>query len=199
VGICTGEYNDAEDSDNRAWAAAELYRTTGKAEYRNAFESWWSLGFQGFGWSEFAHFQREAMWAYLRANWPDADEAVKAGIKKAFIDNGETLLQNTEANGYLNGARLDVPDWIGWGTFNNSTIYSFHLLLAYALSGEEKFFDNAAINLDTQLGANPLSISFVTGLGTRYPRDPLQGQSIFDGVAEPIPGIPVFGTSGGMP
>ena len=53
--------------------------------------------------------------------------------------------------------------------------------------------DAAFLNLDAQLGANPLSFCFITGLGARYPRDPLHKVSIYDGVDEPVPGIPVFG------
>ena len=41
-GTGTGEYNDADDADNRLWAAAELYRTTGKEEYGEYFEKWWA-------------------------------------------------------------------------------------------------------------------------------------------------------------
>lgn len=36
--IFTGEYGDPCDTDERYWAAAELYKTFGNAEYREAFE-----------------------------------------------------------------------------------------------------------------------------------------------------------------
>lgn len=36
--ISTGEYGDACDRDERYWAAAELYKTFGDAEYREDFE-----------------------------------------------------------------------------------------------------------------------------------------------------------------
>jgi len=99
----------------------------------------------------------------------------------------------TEQNPYGNGARLDVPDWIGWGAFTQSAEYAFPLLQAWALSSQRKYLDAATLNLDAQLGANPLSFSFITGLGARYPRDPLHKVSLYDGVDEPVPGIPVFG------
>jgi hypothetical protein len=53
--------------------------------------------------------------------------------------------------------------------------------------------DWMSLSMDTVLGANPLSISFITGLGRNYPMDPLQGQSRTDNVAEPIPGYGVMG------
>ena len=39
-------------------------------------------------------------------------------------------------------------------------------------------------------------MSYVTGLGKRYPMDPLQGQSRSDNVVEPIPGYVVMGPFG---
>jgi hypothetical protein len=48
-------------------------------------------------------------------------------------------------------------------------------------------------SLDTVLGANALSQSYVTGLGHIYPMDPLHGQSREDNIPEPIPGYVVMG------
>ena len=36
-GINTGEYGDSDCSDERLWAAAELWRTTGEAGYNDYF------------------------------------------------------------------------------------------------------------------------------------------------------------------
>src|SRR4029077_8833177 len=36
-GVQTGEYGDSNCSDERLWAAAELFRTTGRGEYGGAF------------------------------------------------------------------------------------------------------------------------------------------------------------------
>lgn len=62
--------------------------------------------------------------------------------------------------------------------------------------GDTTHLDWLALSLDTVLGANPLSTSFVTGLGHKYPMDPLQGQSRTDNIAEPIPGYVVMGFYG---
>ena len=192
-GWATGVYNDPDDSDNRAWAAAELYRATGQAAYRNAFLAWWATGQHGFGWLEASQFFKQAMWAYLQSNWPDTDPDIQSTIRGVVLSNADNISVNTEGNVYAEGGRLDVPDWIGYGTFCNSTLYSYVSLLAYALTSDSKYLDTAVKNLDVQLGDNPLSECFITGLGSRYPQAPLQGQSVYDNVAEPIPGVPVFG------
>ena len=193
AGTATGEYNDADDADNRLWAAAELYRTTGKKEYREYFEQWWGNNDHTQGWNNWQHFYKCAYWAYLRASQPGADTNIQEDIRDGIMRNADQLVALTEQNPYRNGARPDVPDWIGWGAYTQSSEYAFPLLQAWALSSNRKYLDAATLNLDAQLGANPLSFSFITGLGVRYPHDPLHKVSLYDGVDEPVPGIPVFG------
>jgi photosystem II stability/assembly factor-like uncharacterized protein len=192
-GVATGEYNDSDDSDNRLWAAAELYRTTGDAEYKDYFEGWAATNSLTMGWNNWQHFYQCAYWAYLQADHSDVDSDIQTAISTKFLTTADTLVTRTIENPYYNAARLDVPDWIGWGEFTQSTEYSFSLLQAWSISGETNYLDAATLNLDAQLGANPLAFSFITGLGARYPQDPLQKVSMYDGVDEPVPGIPVFG------
>jgi hypothetical protein len=189
----TGEYNDADDSDNRLWAAAELYRTTGEVAFQQYFDNWWANNSHTWGWHEWKDFYKRAYWAYLRADWTGGNAAAKTEIRQRIITDANNNRTQTLANPYLNGARLDVPDWIGWGVFTQGAIHAFPLLQAWALTGDEVYRDTAALDLDAQLGANPLAFSFITGLGKRYPHDPLHGVSLADGVDEPVPGTPIFG------
>jgi hypothetical protein len=193
-GVCTGDYNDPDgDADDRAWAAAELYRTTGAAKYHAAFGTYWRQNSPLWGWNDWQHHQQKASWAYVNIVWPDVNPVWQQQIRDAFVSDAEMHLSRTQTNVYHNGARLDVPVWIGWGAFTQSTRYAFRLLQAYALSGDNRYWDAALTNLNTQLGANPLGLSFITGIGARYPHDPLQMPTMYDGIAEPVPGIPVFG------
>jgi hypothetical protein len=199
-GNTTGEYRDAEDVDNRLWAAAELYRTTGKAEYRDHFESWWTSNEDHpWGWNQWQHFYRCAYWAYMRSAWPDGNARIKEEIRKGLIRNAEATMSLTYSQPYRNGARLDVPDWIGWGAFTQSTKYAFLLLQAWSVTKDERFRTAALLNLDTQLGANPLSLCFITGLGACSPLDPLHLPSLYDGVTAPVPGLPIFGVAAHLP
>jgi len=68
--------------------------------------------------------------------------------------------------------------------------------LCWHIFNDDSNLDWLALSLDTVLGANPLSMSFITGLGHIYPMDPLQGQSRTDNVVEPIPGYAVMGPYG---
>lgn len=199
-GNTTGEYSDPEDTDNRLWASAELYRTTGRPAYRQYFESWWATnGSRPWGWNAWRHFYRCAYWAYLRSPWQDSNPGVKQEIRQGFIRNANDIVALTYANPYKNGAKLNVPEWIGWGSFNQSTEYAFRLLQAWSLVKDDKYLNAALLNLDTQLGANPLSLCFITGLGKRSPMDPLHHPSLHDGVKKPFPGLPIFGVAAHLP
>lgn len=196
-GNTTGEYNDSDDSDNRLWAAAELYRTTGDLIYRQYFEIWWANNTHDWGWNNWQHFYQCAYWAYLHA--AEGDSEIKQDIVEHVLSDADKAVDSTYSNPYRNAARLDVPEWIGWGTFTQSAEYSFPLLQAWSLSVDSearaKYLNAALLNLDAQLGANPLSLSFITGLGVRSPKDPLQMASIYDEVDKPVPGIPIFGVA----
>jgi hypothetical protein len=199
-GNATGEYRDSVDEDNRLWAAAELYRTTGLGRYGKYFEAWWnSRKDHSWGWNEWQDFYRCAYWAYLRSDWPDADRSIKDRLQTGFIGQALRIEFLTNHNPYKNGARLDVHGWIGWGAFTQSSRYSFQLLQAWALTKEDHFVKTALLNLDTQLGANPLSMSFITGLGKRPPKRPLHQPSLHYKAGDPVPGLPVFGVASHLP
>jgi len=195
-GMVTGIYGDGDETDSRAWAAAELYRTTGDTGYHDAFVGFWEQ--DGNPWSgpiHWNHHQQRASWAYVNARWPDADAARQASILSAIEAAAAVSLRRTSATPYHNGTRTDVPSWIGWGAFSNSTMSSFFLLQAYALTGDASYREAAVMNVDSQLGTNPLGLSFITGVGARSPMDPLHIPSVHDGITAPSPGIPVFGVS----
>lgn len=83
-------------------------------------------------------------------------------------------------------------EWIGWGSFTLQWA-QFMGVLGWHILDDTSHLDWLALHIDTVLGANPLSMSFITGLGAEYPMDVLQGQSRSDDVLEPIPGYAVMG------
>eukprot|EP00808_Paulinella_micropora_P010267 g36410.t1 len=173
----TGEANDVFDMDERVWAAAELFRATNAASYGE----------------------------YVLTNPPSSDsgaglahtaEARQSGqrLAKQYFTNGvNDLIAKTNSNLDLNGARLDVSSWIGWGVFTYGSIPALSLLRANHFTPNTDAVNAAYLNIDAQLGANPLSRSFITGLAPRPPRRPTCEVCSADSEAEPYPGIPVFG------
>ncbi|MBM81649.1 MAG: hypothetical protein CMJ78_13805 [Planctomycetaceae bacterium] len=196
----TGEYNDDNDYDNRLWAAAELYRTTGQSAYRTFFEDWYNDPETDppdqQGQPDWKHHYMKAYWAYQATTHP-TDAALQQELRDEFFIRSadEQLIPRLENNTYHESARSDVPIFFGYGSHSRSLTYAFPLLQAFYLTGDQQYFDAAAVNANTQFGANPLSMSFVTGIGDRYPMRPLHTPSISDDVSEPFPGLPVFGVT----
>lgn len=197
-GCHTGAYQDHFDYDNRLWAAAELYRATGERRYASFLEDW-SHGpgprelssNSGAGSSRVAH----AMEAYTAAgaDGRPVDAAIVQENERVFLRRAKYVLRLAQAQPFSTGDRIDVPGWIGWGKFTYGSRVVMTLLKAWKKTGEQPYLDAARLAIGPQYGANPLSMSFVTGLGERYPKNPTCEVCLADDVDEPYPGIPVFG------
>jgi endoglucanase len=183
--------------DNRAWLAAELYRTTCNLTFGVYYASYLtSIGNRvPIGGNEFTAYDLEAGWAFYYSVCPSepSDFAqtrnyIRQSMKSSVYGN----LAQTRSNPYINVGRMDVPMWIGWGSFSLNSA-TFMGVLGWFMFSDKAHLDWMSLSMDTVLGANPLAISTITGLGTEYPMDPLQGQSRSDNVTEPIPGWGVFG------
>lgn len=200
VGIGGGEYGDPlGDVDERAWAAAELYKATGESSYHDAFTLYWLQNAPNWGWNDWQHHQLKASWAYATTEFPVNAEWLEDIKDATRSDLDLKLVVRTDANLYRDAHRSDVLEWIGWGSFAQSTEYSFEFIKGSYLLQDESYLPYAKINLGPQLGNNPQGISYITGIGSRYPMNPLQGPSDRDGVIEPVPGIPVFGPAAHLP
>lgn len=199
-GHAGGDYIDRTDEDNRIWAATELFRTTNNTAYLDFFHDWYdSAGSHPGqdrqpGWKQ--HYPK-AYWAYQATTHASVRSTLQDGLRNTYFINpvDVQVVPRTEMNAYHMGARSDVPVFIGFGSHSRSLTYAWQSILAWHLTSNDDYLEMARINANVQLGANPLSESFVTGLGARYPQRPLHGPTRSDDVAEPIPGLPVFGVT----
>jgi len=173
-----GPYGDNKVGDNFYWAAAELYITTKKPEYKDVVTK-----------SEF--FKR------ADADWPDdgmftsmtwGDTQVLGSISLAIVPNGlpkgdiEAIRKNVAAVGdkYMDliakqGYRLPfAPTKKGYPWGSNSFVLTNALMLglAYDFTKDSKYLNGAAAGMDYILGRNPLDQSFVTGWGDRALENP---------------------------
>jgi len=105
--------------------------------------------------------------------------------------------------GYLEGGPYrqtwprDQDYYMGFG-LSDMTNAGRALLIAHALTGESKYRGAAILNFDFMLGANPMGMSWTTGLGQAYPVNIQHEVSMTDGIADPVPGITVYGITGVM-
>ena len=185
------------DVDNRAWAAAELYKSTGEVTFHNAFKQYWSqLDPFGGAWNKFQHTNSFASLTYFTTTqYPvDGTSINTIRLKLQFTVN-ENVGYATD-NLYRNVYRSDVRDWIGWGNYA-VPLKAYDLIQAYVLLGDTRALNAAKVSFDTQLGANPQYLSYITGIGSTSPQNPLSLTSVWlrqnNGATAPMPGITVFG------
>lgn len=191
--LSCGETPDDSDKDERAWAAAELYKLTGKEQYHESFVWNWTSNDPFMGWNRQAHSQIRASRAYLTIQQQNFEQEIKDQITEALLQNADELVQSTEQNVYRGAYRSDHRPYIGWGDYSQSTNKAAVLIRAYLASNNDSYLRASQLNLDAQFGNNPLSRSFVTGLGSNPVMNPIHYPSQLDGINDPIPGIPVYG------
>lgn len=192
--ISTGEYGDSNDKDERYWAAAELYRTTGKEEYHQAFLELAQLDFPKYslGWGDMGCY---GTLAYLLNGEDHADSDVYNSLKEGLLAEAERLAEQSRVDGYK--ISLKEEDYI-WGSnmlvMNNAML----LLAAEHVSGELAFADCALDHLHYLMGRNVLDISYVTGFGEHAVINPHHRPSVGDQVADPVPGLVSGGPDRGL-
>ncbi len=100
-GMGTGTYPHSTDANRRAWAAAELYRTTGEDQYNTAFlalyddvkNNWHANGL----WH--SHIM-EAEWAYVRSTWPTADVASQTFARTRLLKRADGYIIQADGTPY---------------------------------------------------------------------------------------------------
>ncbi len=193
--VVTGDYGDHEVGDEFAWAAAELYISTGQDAYYQAFTAatasaaaapgvptWSQVG--TLGWLSLARHRQQLGAAADRAR-------IGAGVQ-ALADQ---LVAGWRQSAYATPMRHG--DYV-WGSSAVALNQALVLLHAYRLRPRADYLDAAQAGLDYVLGRNAVDASFVTGYGARPARQPHHRPSVADGIAAPLPGWLVGGPQPGQ-
>ena len=179
--VLTGEYGDARIDDEFAWAAAELYITTGKDSYytamqpetvSNTYPAWDDV--RGLAWMSLAHHRERLT--------PLADRTL---IAARVDDLAERLALAWRTSGYR--VPMRASDFV-WGSNAVMLNQAMMLLQGYRLNGKRDYLLASQSALDYVLGRNALGYSFVTGFGARPSLHPHHRPSQGDSVAAPVPG-----------
>lgn len=189
--IKTGEYGDQQLADEFAWAAAELYISSGKDSYYRAMKAeqlpattpnWSDVG--GLAWISLAQHRARLT--------PLADQKLIA----SRIDGlAASLAANWKSSAYR--VTMQDQDFV-WGSSAVVLNQSMMLLQGYRLNGKADYLSAAQSGLDYVLGRNATGYSFVTGVGARPAMHPHHRPSEADKVAAPIPGFLVGGPQPGQ-
>jgi endoglucanase len=196
-GVTTGEYGDANCQDERLWAAAELWRTTGEAVYNNFFLQ----NYAGYlasldsppseNWSSLAPM---ALQAYALARQKGTDAKAVAAIHDRSLAAARAFAARTRDNPYH--ISMQAKDYV-WGSNGVAALYGMDLLIANIFHPDTEFVNAARDNLHYLLGRNTFSLSWVTRVGDNAVKHPHHRPS-GDGKHElPWPGLLAGGPNAG--
>jgi len=188
-----GPYDDASLSDERFWAASELFVTTGD-------KAFFSLLSKSPHYLQLKAHEREvpqaldwrttdALGTLTLALAPSSTPAVRAANRKSVVAVAEKYLALSNADAF---GQPYVGSHYVWGS--NSFIVNNGLILAYAhaFTKDPRFLAGAVAALDYLLGRNALGKSYVTGYGARpltNPHHRLWAHSIDPKFPSPPPGV----------
>ncbi len=184
-GIVTGEYGDTSDRDERYWAAAQLFKATGKIKYNEKVKEIANEKVElGYDWALVGCYGNEA---YFGAK--GADSRTKEKIKAAVIKEADRIVSASKADGY--GVSNGTVYY--WGS--NSAALNEAVLLQFAnsISPNADYVKYAKEHINYCFGKNANAMSFVTGYGTVYPKNPHHRPSQV--VKEAIPGMIIGGVN----
>jgi len=195
--ISTGEYGDSNCADERLWAAAELWRTTGDAQYNDYFLAHYAEYLPSIenappeSWNQMAPM---ALRAYAMSKQKGTDARAVDDIRTRALASAHAVVDRIHANAYRIGMRSN--DYV-WGSNGVAAQYAVDLLLANQLQPDPAFVNAARDILHYLLGRNTFSLSFVTQVGDNAVKHPHHRPSGDGRHALPWPGLLSGGPNAG--
>lgn len=191
--VVTGEYGDGSVDDEFAWAAAELFVTTGADSFLTVASPvsaspdvpWWG-GVRALGWYTLLHHREQA-----------AAAVDTSALKRRYLAFADDLADARGTSPY--GIVMGRAPWdFVWGSNAVAANQGVALLQAFRLDRDSTYLWAALSNLDYLLGRNATGYSFVTDHGDVSPTDPHHRVSEADAVAAPVPGLLAGGPNPGQ-
>jgi endoglucanase len=200
-----GPYDDKDVTDEFYWAAAELFITTGKPEYRDYvlrspyFKRFPSTagGAGGGAQSSMTWQSTQALGSISLAVAPSGlDKGAVAALRAQIVAAGDAFAATAEKQGYRVPVSGGQAGKYPWGS--NSLVLNNMLVLALAhdFSGKPKYLNAVVDGMDYLLGRNPLAKSYVTGYGEHALENPHHRFWAFQANAK-YPKAPPGAVSGG--
>jgi len=185
--VTTGEYGDSSGLDEKSWAAAELFRTTGDKKYSEYFVKHFEANGFGLGWQNVSGF---AAIAYMFSDSEKTDMKKTEEIQKSWIEKADMFVSTAQKDGYL--LSMHKMEY-NWGSNMNVENHAIHLLIADRLNNNDDYIQTAENSAHYLMGRNTLSQSYITGFGSMQVLQPHHRTSVGDDVEKPVPGLVVGG------
>lgn len=184
----TGGYQ-TRDYDDKLWASAELWETTGEEQYLEYFEkAVTEIDFQSDENWDWGNVTNLALFTYVLSDNAGKAQNVISSIKENIIVTADNISKKSHSDMY--GRPLDLYYWGCNGTVARQTL---NLYVADKLQHNIKYRKVAQNAVDHLFGRNFYNRSFVTGLGHNPPMNPHDRRSGADNIEAPWPGYLVGG------
>ncbi|HWS89573.1 MAG TPA: glycoside hydrolase family 9 protein [Pyrinomonadaceae bacterium] len=187
-GFTTGGYQ-TDDADDRLWAAAELWQTTGDRQALADFEER-ARRFEGkfsqdWGWGDVKNL---GMLTYLFSKRPGRDPRLVRRVREALTETADRIVAVRDRSPHARP--LTRYYWGANGGVANTTPL---LRAAHRIVPKPVYVETALDALSHLLGRNFYGRSLVTGVGFEPPRAPHDRRSMAPGSAGAWPGYLVGG------
>lgn len=191
----SGPYNKNTDREERLWLAAELFKTTGDKKYEAALKKDEALFTTKPGFFTWDNTLALAQYAY--ATSPQADPALQARVRAAFLSYADEICRQIAGDGYRCSLKQEEYTW---ASTKNALTKGDILLMANELQPKREYVEGALDQVHYLFGRNALDRSFMTGVGDNPPEHP--HNRIHESTGAYVPGLVVGGpnaVSGGDP
>jgi len=172
-----GPYDDKDVSDDFYWAAAELFTTTGKGEYKDfvlkspshaKIVTHTGEGANSMNWANTAALGKITLAVVPNQLGGDQVKLLRGQIQSA----GDAYVKLIDENGYRVPMKGDAEGKYPWGS--NSFVLNNLLVLglSHDFGKDPKYLNAMQAGMSYLLGRNPLGQSYVTGYGERPLENP---------------------------
>lgn len=185
----TGGYQTRDD-DDRLWAAAEMWETTGDPICLKDFEERaaameYEID-ENWDWSDVSNM---GMFTYALSERKEKSEEVESVISKNIVANADALVKKGKEDVY----GRPLADRYYWGCNGTVARQTVNLQVANKLKPDAEYVETALKAVNHILGNNYYNRSYVTGIGIQPPLNPHDRRSGADDVEDPWPGYIVGG------
>ncbi|MBN2263511.1 MAG: glycoside hydrolase family 9 protein [Prolixibacteraceae bacterium] len=185
----TGGYQ-SHDADDRLWAAAEMWETTGDALYLNDFEARmkeidvkvdenWDWG----------NIKNMGVFTYVLSKREGRNVQLLEQLKTEIVNVADAIVIKSNEDIY----RRPLGKTFYWGCNGTVARQVLNLQVANMLNPKSEYKQTALNAIHHLFGSNSYARSFVTGLGHNPPMFPHDRRSSADGIEAPWPGYIVGG------
>lgn len=195
-------FSESSDYNHKFFimAGVQLYLLTGDAGYLRGMEALYSQAPAPYVWP---FSERDfSPWLYfdlaydpnVRAQVEFVSQTIQSKVASSLIEPARNFAQLNVSMPYRQSWPRRQDYWMSWGA-TDMTNRAKVQLIAHQLNPDPALLTAAQFNLTYMFGANPMGMSWTTGIGFTYPVAIQHESSMNDGILDPYPGMTLYGNT----